>query len=283
VRAAGYATVVASNQSGVARGYFSESDVRAVNRRMDDQLKAANAGAIIDRHEYCPYHPEGTVEQYQRDSDLRKPAPGMLFLAADRLGLDLSRSWMIGDAARDIEAGHAAGCRTILVVDPTLEASPAALVEPKVKPDFTVANLREVLPIILNSNVNNSADDTTPGASLPQNDPVSTPAVPRASAPRSGPSINTTTASKAAEPDASAKLLRVAEQLLGEVRRSNEPPISDFSVSKLFAGICQVLALAVLFVGYLNRESPNAVTGLLLLAIYLQILTATLLLMDRRH
>ena len=112
VRAAGYATVVASNQSGVARGYFSEGDVRAVNRRMDEQLKAANPDAIIDRHEYCPYHPEGTVEQYQRDSDLRKPAPGMLFLAADRLGLDLSRSWMVGDAARDIEAGHAAGCRT---------------------------------------------------------------------------------------------------------------------------------------------------------------------------
>jgi histidinol-phosphate phosphatase family protein len=287
VRTAGYATVVASNQSGVARGYFTEQDVRAVNRRMDEHLKADNPLAIIDRHEYCPYHPEGEIEQYRRESDLRKPAPGMLLLAADRLGLDLKRSWMVGDAARDIEAGHAAGCRTILVIDPSLNVSPAALLEPKVEPDFVVSNLREAMSTILTAGEPAAEAPAPPEPAKPIERAAVTPAPSADSNPREAtsparPTSAPASASSRPEPDAQTKLLRVAEQLLGEVRRRNEPPISDFSVSKLIAGIAQVLALAVLFVAYLNRGSPGALTGLLLLAIYLQVLTATLLLMDRR-
>src|SRR3954453_13627810 len=105
VRRLGYAVVVFSNQSGVARGMFSEEDVQAVNARMAELLLADNGNAVIDRHEFCPFHPKGTVDISPPDSARRKPKPGMILSAAGKLALDLSRSWVIGDAARDIEAG----------------------------------------------------------------------------------------------------------------------------------------------------------------------------------
>ena len=145
----GFAVVTVSNQSGVARGLYSEDDVRAVNRRMDTLLRSAHWAATIDRHMFCPHHPtEGTVEEYVTDCECRKPQPGMLTQAANVVGLDLERSWMVGDAPRDIEAGKAAGCKTILLSMPELEQSPAASADTTVEPDFTAASLAEVLQII---------------------------------------------------------------------------------------------------------------------------------------
>src|SRR5688572_33495600 len=77
-RELGFATVIVSNQSGVARGIFDEDAVHAVNARLDELLAAANPHAVIDRHEFCPFHPEATVERYRQDSDLRKPGCGMI-------------------------------------------------------------------------------------------------------------------------------------------------------------------------------------------------------------
>ena len=125
-RSLGFAIVTISNQSGVARGLFDESAVQAVDRRMDELLAAENPGAKIDLHLYCPYHPEAVVPAYRQESQLRKPAPGMILLAAKQLGLDLSRSWVIGDGHRDIEAGIRAGCKTILFIPPDVAQSPAA-------------------------------------------------------------------------------------------------------------------------------------------------------------
>src|SRR5437762_10957241 len=93
-RALGFATVVVSNQSGVARGMFDEDAVRAVNRRLDEMLARENPEAIIDCHEFCPFHPDGSVQRYKSDSELRKPRPGMILAAADRLALDLRGSWL---------------------------------------------------------------------------------------------------------------------------------------------------------------------------------------------
>ena len=76
VRALGFVTVVFSNQSGVARGMFGEDAVHAVNAKMDEQLLDANPASVIDRHEFCPFHPEAIVEAYRQDSTLRKPRPG---------------------------------------------------------------------------------------------------------------------------------------------------------------------------------------------------------------
>jgi D-glycero-D-manno-heptose 1,7-bisphosphate phosphatase len=111
---AGFVTVVVTNQSGVARGYFTEVHVRATHDLIQAEL--GKHGAWIDRFEYCPYHPTEGLGEYRRDTDCRKPGPGMLLRAAAELGIDVSRSWMIGDRLSDIEAGFAAGCRGAFLV-----------------------------------------------------------------------------------------------------------------------------------------------------------------------
>jgi D-glycero-D-manno-heptose 1,7-bisphosphate phosphatase len=115
LRAGGYYVVIATNQSGVARGLITEEQLAAVHQRMQDLLQAAGTG--VDAIYFCPFldSDEAVVEKYRRDSDLRKPRPGMLLQAARDLDLDLGQCWMIGDAPRDIEAGRAAGCRTIRI------------------------------------------------------------------------------------------------------------------------------------------------------------------------
>ena len=166
-RRLGYATVVVSNQSGVARGMFDEAAVHAVNARLDELLEEQDPAAVIDRHEFCPYLPDAAVEKYRRDSDLRKPKPGMILCAADKLALDLGRSWVIGDAPRDIEAGKAAGCRTILFQAPTLAASPAALAAAKVKPDYVCSSLSEALDYVEQNPPSNAEEHDEEAAPAP--------------------------------------------------------------------------------------------------------------------
>jgi D-glycero-D-manno-heptose 1,7-bisphosphate phosphatase len=158
----GYAVVVFSNQSGVARGMFTEEAVHAVNHRMDEMLLDENAHAVIDRHEFCPFHPEATVERYREDSDLRKPKPGMILQAERQLALDLPRSWVVGDAARDMDAGKASGCRTILVKNPGLPTSPAAMSIGSTTPDYEVASLREAVEVIAQNHAPVSVESVQP-------------------------------------------------------------------------------------------------------------------------
>ncbi len=140
LKGAGYALVVVTNQGGVARGRYTEADVHAVHERVGALL-----GGLIDTFRFCPYHPEGTVPSYAREHPWRKPAPGMILDAAEALGVDLGRSWMVGDAMRDVEAGHAAGCRTVLLSP--LTSPPAAPRSPP--PDHTVPTLSEAADLIL--------------------------------------------------------------------------------------------------------------------------------------
>ncbi|MEX0885174.1 MAG: HAD family hydrolase [Phycisphaeraceae bacterium] len=111
----GYKIVVVTNQGGVARGKYTEADVEAVHERIRELVQRTASGARIDRFEFCPFHPEGTVAAYIREDRRRKPAAGMIVDAGKALNLDLARSWTIGDQMRDIEAGRAAGTRTILL------------------------------------------------------------------------------------------------------------------------------------------------------------------------
>lgn len=112
---AGFRLVIVTNQSGIARGYLTEIELAAVHTHLRRMLEAQ--GVRLDGMYYCPYHPEGAVEAYRKDSDWRKPQCGMLKAAASDLGLDLCASWMIGDSLRDVEAGKRAGCRTVLLAD----------------------------------------------------------------------------------------------------------------------------------------------------------------------
>lgn len=108
---AGFLVVVVTNQSGIARGYYTEDDLKQLHIYMEKEI--ATAGGRVDGWYYCPHHPD-----YSSDAtrcDCRKPLPGMLQIAADELGIDLGSSWMVGDKIADIRAGKAAGCHTALV------------------------------------------------------------------------------------------------------------------------------------------------------------------------
>lgn len=109
----GYRLLVVSNQSGVARGHFPERALVAVERRLREML--AELGVPLEGVYFCPHHPEGVVPRYAVSCSCRKPQPGLILRAADEHGLDVARSWMIGDILDDVEAGRRAGCRTVLI------------------------------------------------------------------------------------------------------------------------------------------------------------------------
>jgi D,D-heptose 1,7-bisphosphate phosphatase len=111
----GYELVVISNQSGVARGYFDEAALKAVEARLRELLDGI--GVSLGGFYCCPHHPQGSVAKYSISCDCRKPKPGLFLRAAKELAIDLSASWMIGDILDDVEAGHAAGCRSILIIN----------------------------------------------------------------------------------------------------------------------------------------------------------------------
>jgi D-glycero-D-manno-heptose 1,7-bisphosphate phosphatase len=106
--------VMVTNQSGIARGYFSEDMLAAVNAALVEQLE--RAGARLTALYVCAHHPTEGLPPFRADCDCRKPKPGLLRRAALDLGLDLTASWMVGDKPSDIEVGQRAGTRTVLVL-----------------------------------------------------------------------------------------------------------------------------------------------------------------------
>ena len=111
---AGLPVVVVTNQSGLARGYFPESLLEAVHAEMYRLL--AQEGARLDGLYVCPHHPEAREERFRLDCDCRKPRTGLLERAAAELGLDLGRSYMVGDRWSDLRCGAAVGATTVLVL-----------------------------------------------------------------------------------------------------------------------------------------------------------------------
>jgi D-glycero-D-manno-heptose 1,7-bisphosphate phosphatase len=143
---AGFAVVIVTNQAGVARGIFKEAFVAEAHRFVGQRL--SSGGATVDGFYYCPHHPEASVEQYRKACDCRKPQPGMLKNAAADLGLDLARSFVVGDRWHDIQAGRAVGARGILVrtgYGRTEEAAP----RPGVTADAVVDNVMAAASWIL--------------------------------------------------------------------------------------------------------------------------------------
>jgi D-glycero-D-manno-heptose 1,7-bisphosphate phosphatase len=130
LKQAGYRLVVVTNQPDVGRGTLPRETVEMIHAEMCRRLP-------IDRVEVC-YH----SGQEQPDCDCRKPKPGMLRRAARELGIDLAQSWMVGDRWRDIDCGHAAGCRTIFIDRGYAE-------ELRRRPHFSAGNLAEAVDIIL--------------------------------------------------------------------------------------------------------------------------------------
>lgn len=114
--ARGFAIVIATNQSGIGRGLFGEADFATLMEWVKGEF--ARRGVAIAAVYHCPDHPTDGIGPYRRESHWRKPAPGMLLQAAKDLSLALTRSWVLGDEARDIIAGKAAGVGTLVCYDP---------------------------------------------------------------------------------------------------------------------------------------------------------------------
>ncbi|MBV9231615.1 MAG: HAD family hydrolase [Chloroflexi bacterium] len=138
----GFSLVVITNQSGIARGYFTEADLQLMHEHLSAQL--ARSGVQLSAIYHCPHHPDGAIPELSIRCDCRKPRPGMLLRAARDLDLDLQHSWFVGDILDDIEAGNRAGCNTVLV-DLGTERPPIQALR---QPTFVAHDTRHALRII---------------------------------------------------------------------------------------------------------------------------------------
>ncbi len=117
----GFFTCVVTNQAGIARGLYTEDDFHALMAYMRSDL--LGKGARLDAVYFSPFHPVHGIGQYKRESDCRKPGPGMLLRAAADHGLDLSASVLVGDRCSDVLAGNAAGVRSLFLFGQTESAA----------------------------------------------------------------------------------------------------------------------------------------------------------------
>ena len=125
--------VVVTNQSGIARGLFTEEELYSIHSALISQL--SDEGVVVDALYYCPHLPEAVVKAYSQNCGCRKPKPGMLLKAKEQWGIDLVKSYMIGDRPSDIEAGQRAGVRCISLGEPAGTPHP----EEQISPDFARA------------------------------------------------------------------------------------------------------------------------------------------------
>jgi D-glycero-D-manno-heptose 1,7-bisphosphate phosphatase len=143
---AGFRLIIATNQSGIAQGLFTETFVRDLHHHLTELL--ARGGVKLDGVYYCPHHPEAKLEQYREVCDCRKPGAGLLRQAERDMDLDLARSYMIGDRWRDLQAGQAVGTAAVLMrtgYGASEEANPL----PGARADATVDNLAAAASWIL--------------------------------------------------------------------------------------------------------------------------------------
>ena len=113
INASEFLAVIVTNQAGVARGYFKEQMIRDVHQRLVELL--AEQDAQLDGIYYCPHHPSVGEPPYRRDCDCRKPRPGLVLAAAAELGIDIDRSFMVGDKYSDVEFAHTLSIPGVLV------------------------------------------------------------------------------------------------------------------------------------------------------------------------
>jgi D-glycero-D-manno-heptose 1,7-bisphosphate phosphatase len=276
LKAMGYKLIVVSNQSGVARGIVTEKVLAQIHNRLKNLLAEKNAS--LDRIYYCPYHPDGVVEKYRKESDNRKPAPGMLLTAAKKMNIDLNQSWMIGDSDRDIEAGSQAGCKTILIN----YSAHRRLEPPTSSPDYRAVNMKEAVNIIkqhhrgfakaLAQPQPPKKADSQPNTQSSQQHNASEPPQPKA-----------TSADQIPASRSEQLLISILDQLKG-IRRAEI--FDEFSLTKLIAGILQVIVLFCILITVWFLMSPtsrsNSVIIALGFAILLQLMALTFYIMQGR-
>lgn len=147
LNASPFLVIVITNQAGVARGLYPERRVGEIHDYLRMQLNSS--GAVLDGIYYCPHHPTAGQGRYKVACKCRKPEPGLLYQAARDLDIDLRASYMIGDKLSDIQAGQAAGCRTILVRTGYGAEIEKRLSDAECRPDYIAANVLEAVDWIL--------------------------------------------------------------------------------------------------------------------------------------
>jgi D,D-heptose 1,7-bisphosphate phosphatase len=266
LKALGYKLIVASNQSGVARGIVTEKVLRQIHDRLGQLL--AEKAAPLDHIYYCPYHPDGVVPKYRKESDLRKPNPGMLLLAAKEMDIDLTQSWLIGNSARDIKAGVSVGCRTILIDHSACHKH----LEPDLpKPDYRAVNMKEAVNIIKKHlrSAGQLALETIPTTLRPQSQPQD--AEPQSLQPPHQPANHT---DQQLSGDTTANLLHSILQQLRSMQR--DTTFADFSVMRLLAGTLQIIVLFCLLISVWLLMSATAADNSALIALGFAIVFQTM-------
>ncbi len=137
----GYQIIVVSNQPGVSKRQFSYAELERMNLKIRKELSKVNCS--FDGEYYCLHHPNALIKKYRKDCECRKPKPGLILRAAKEHGIDLERSFFVGDALIDVKAGKNAGCKTILAGHMTTFLS-QRMEEENATPDYVVASLKEV-------------------------------------------------------------------------------------------------------------------------------------------
>ena len=279
-KAMGYKLVVVSNQSGVARGIVTEEALVQIHKRLEQLL--AEKGVSLDRIYYCPYHPEGVIPKYRRESDLRKPNPGMLLAAGKDLDIDLAESWMVGNSVSDVEAGRRAGCKTVMIAGRTHEQK---IPPGEPGPDYRAVNLKEVVNIIKMKarSVQKPANISLPEQAAPAI--VEEPQQPAAQRQITPPQ-------QEAEPEqpvprqSTEKL--TTEQLLSNIleqikKMQRNSMFGEFSVTRFVAGIAQGLVFLCLLASIWFLTSPTKQFNQILIcigfAILLQLMALTFYMM----
>lgn len=145
---AGILAIVATNQAGVARGYFEEPMINKVHEKLKKEL--AKSGASVDAIYYCPHHPSAGKPPYRTECNCRKPKPGMILKAKDDFDIDLTRSYMVGDKISDVEFGLKLGLKSIMVMTGYgIGEYEHQRQDWKVKPDFMAGDLLEAVKWIV--------------------------------------------------------------------------------------------------------------------------------------
>ena len=288
LRRMGYRLVVVSNQSAVARGIVTENVLEQIHNRLRELLSKSHV--FLDAIYYCPYHPEGVIDEFRKESDLRKPNPGMLLRAADEMNIDLDNSWMIGDSFRDVIAGKRAGCRTILINSP---AKPAIRESADPLPDKEAVNIKEaaniirmldikaaavpmektVEPVPEKEEVQSTTENETEDLTM---DLTDTPPKLRTVKPKPAPSTE--------QPD---KMHRMLEDVLTHLKRHDrEQMFEEFSIFKLASTVAQVvvffcLLLSLWFLMDSTRPASSVHTAIGFAAVF-QLMVVAFCLMEKR-
>jgi len=268
----GYKLIIVSNQSAVARGIVTEKTLAKIHQRLEELL--AKEGAKVDKIYYCPYHPEGVIPKYRKESDWRKPKPGMVLSAAEDMDIDLPHSWLVGDSQRDIETGKAAGCTTILIENVTHNQTLKPNLE---SPDYRAVNIKEVVNIIKKHDCDlgkmdtkNITDDEKQNQS--EYEPLYQLNKTKADEPEQMP------------PQELSRTEWLLNQILDELRKNKRADMfGEFSVTRLMAGIVQVIVLFCLLISVWLLMSPtnqtNAVFISLAFAVVFQVMALTFFIM----